>query len=90
MFNQGFFQNELPGLLAAFRRERGDDRAQPELLLRHGVFIRVEGEIDARPDYITFAYRLRNERRQAVVPYDSIVAIAFVPDEQQKPKPGLI
>lgn len=90
MFGQRFFQEELPALLAAYRQERGDEKAQAELLLRHGVFIRIEGEVQARPEYMACDYKLRDEKRRALVPYDSIVAITFAPGEREKSKPGLI
>ncbi len=90
MLNQGFFQEELPRLLAAYRAEKGDEKAQPELVLKNGITIRVEGAVEGHLDYITFDYKLRDDRRRAVVPYTSIVAVTFGPSERERAKPGLI
>lgn len=91
MLDQRFFAEELPRLLAAYRQQRQEENVQPELLLRHGITLRVEGNLTAGPQFLTFEYTLRNnDRRLAVVPYDSIVAVSLAPAERDRPRPGLI
>lgn len=88
MLNQAFFQTELPGLLAAYRTETADPKAQVELVLKHGVFLRAEGDLEPREHCLMVNYKLRDQLRRAVVPYDSIVAVTFAPAEREKNRPG--
>lgn len=87
VFNQAFFQGQLPALKENFSRDAGQ-AAQVELLLSHGLVFRAEAELEAGPDYLTFPYSLRQEKRRAVIPYDSIVAVNLIPAEQKQRRPA--
>lgn len=88
MLDQRFFREELPRLIQAYQQQHGSE-PETEVLLQHGISFRPTGPIAVGQECIRFEYEVRGQRRQAIVPFDTVLAITLGPEEK-KTKPGLV
>lgn len=80
MLDQRFFQEELPRLISAYAGENGGQQPEVELLLQHGFVFRTTEPITAGSTHIQVHYKnAGDEKRQAIVPYNSLVAVSLAP-----------
>lgn len=81
---RSFFEEELEGLAAAYGREAGGRTASVELMLRNGVALKVEGNPTCTDTYIAVDFKSGAQVRRAILPYSSVVGVAFTTDHGDK------